>query len=181
MLSLLALSALGEGVWKWKDDNGVVHYSDQPGPGAVRVDLHSQTFAPPDTPSSTAPSRAQRSNPSEQKTYQNLEIWKPAAGETYPNAGGQVEVRLRLEPALQPSDTLAIYLDGKRVEEADNSLDFTLTDVARGAHSLTATVTDGTTGKVLIQSPAVSFFVQQTSIAQPPTGPAIKNRSRPGG
>jgi hypothetical protein len=181
MLSLLALPALGEGVWKWKDDNGVVHYSDQPGPGAVRVDLHSQTFSSPDISSPTTSSRAQRSNQSEQKTYQSLEIWKPAAGESFPNPGGQVEVRLRLEPALQASDTLAIYLDGKRVEDADNSLDFTLTDVTRGAHSLSATVTDGTTGKVVIQSPLVSFFVQQTSIAQPPTGPAIKNRSRPGG
>jgi hypothetical protein len=176
MLILLALPALAEGVWKWKDENGVVHYSDQPGPGAVRVDLHSQTFSSPDNgaTASTSP-RPRRANTSEQ-IYQNLEIWKPEPDENFPNVGGQVEVRMSLEPSLKPSDTLALYLDGKRIEAADNSLDFTLTDVPRGAHSVMASVTDSNTGKVLIQSAAVNFFVQQASVARPPTGPALHNR-----
>jgi len=176
MLAFLALPALGEGVWKWKDENGVVHYSDQPGPGAVRVDLHSQTFSAPDTPSTSAPTPRSQRNSNAATYYQSLEIWKPEPEETFPNTGGQVDVRMRLEPALQGADTLALYLDGKHVEEADNSLDFTLTDVPRGQHSLIATVTDGNTGRVAVQSSPVTFYVQQASVARPPTGPTQRNR-----
>jgi hypothetical protein len=180
ILTLTALPALAEGVWKWKDEHGVVHYSDQPGPGAVRVDLHTQTFSAPETPPPLVTPRQRRSNTSEQ-VYQSLEIWKPAAEETYPNTAGQVDVGIRLEPALRPSDTLALYLDGKHVDAADNSLDFTLTDVPRGTHSVAATITDNNTGKVVIQSPAVTFYVQQVSVAKPPVGPALRNHSRTGG
>ena len=38
---LIALSASAAELWRWKDADGVVHYSDRPVPGAERIDVRS--------------------------------------------------------------------------------------------------------------------------------------------
>jgi len=92
-----------------------------------------------------------------------------------------VDVRLRLEPALASTHAIYLYLDGQRVDgQPLDALDFQLTEVPRGTHSLTAMVTDQD-GKTLAKAPPVVFHVVQTSVANPPTGPALRPQPKPRG
>lgn len=162
----------GETIWKWKDANGVTHLSDQPVAGAQRVDIKVAgvaTAAPAAASSSTQPG----TTPSAQ--YRTLEIWKPAAEETIPNSAGQVPVALRIDPELRPGDLLILYLDGRKVDGAPNALDYELQEIPRGAHTLIASVFEST-GKKLLDSSPVTFYVRQSSAAQPPVGPALRPR-----
>lgn len=95
------------------------------------------------------------------------------------NTGGVVQVRIRLEPAIRPRHTLALYLDGKRIENlAPGALEVDLQDVPRGTHSLVASVFDDA-GKLVQQGQQVVFFVRQESVAQPPVGPILRPPPKP--
>lgn len=173
-------------VWKWVDANGVTHYSDRPVPGAVRMELNvgrstsgSSPAAVPAASAPSAPSVSSSADASPAAPYRNFEIWSPANGETIPNTGGAVTVNVRVDPNLQPGHQLHLYLDGKLVEGfAADATSFDLTEVPRGMHSAVAIITD-VGGKRLQETSAVVFMVRQTSIAQPPVGPALRPAPKP--
>jgi len=177
LLLAAAAGLAGEGIWKWTDAAGVVHYADTPVPGAKRVDLNIQTYSPP--AASTSGTGASPPPPAG-SYYKSVEIWKPAPEENVVNAGGQVSVRIRVEPQLRRDDTLTLYLDGIRVDGfPENSQDYELPNIARGSHTLVATIT-GNNGQRLMDSSTVTFYVRQTSVAQPPVGPTLKpSQGRP--
>jgi hypothetical protein len=168
-------------LWMWKDANGVIHYSDVPGPGAKRVDLtvieaQPRPAAMP-APRPTAASAAQTA--AAPVAYTSLEIWQPENGQSYFEADATVSVRIRSEPAVAPDDQLLLYLDGQRVEGPTNSLDYSLSNLERGAHSLTAQILDAR-GKEKIRSQPVVFHKKQvTTIAPRAVGPNLKAPPRP--
>lgn len=180
----LAMAAVGlaqgsREVWKWTDANGVVHYTDTPQPGATRMQLSG--MAPATAPKPTAPQDASAARPAapERQQYESLQFTQPGNGETFFNSDAQVPVGLALTPSLARGDELALYLDGARVEEfPPTALDFVLTDLPRGAHTLTAAVVDRD-GNMLLRSEARVFHIRQNSVANPPVGQSIKPPPRP--
>ncbi|MET0656542.1 MAG: DUF4124 domain-containing protein [Steroidobacteraceae bacterium] len=182
LLAILAGPAFaGQVVWKWVDANGVTHYADRPVPGATRMELSTGTTSSGSetssygSASSPTPSSAQDVGP----VYRDFEIWKPQAEETIANSGGQVSVNVRIEPIVQPGHTLGLYLDGRLVEGfPPNATSFDLIDVPRGTHSVVAIVTDSRGNRVQ-ETAAIVFYVRQESVAQPPSGPALRPPPKP--
>ena len=163
LLMLLCLPAWATTtVWKWRDPQGVIHYSDQPVPGAEQVTMdagNTYSSAPP-APSASA---GQSSKAAAAFTYTNVEIWKPSNEATLMNTS-TVDVAARVEPSLAPGHQLALYFDGRLVENyPPTATSYTLTDVSRGEHTLTLVVADAQ-GKRLVSSAPVTFYVQQPSI-----------------
>ena len=188
LLLLLALAATSthadtKTVWKWVDERGVTHYSDQPVPGATQVQLNvSSGRQSSGSSSAPRPAAQQPSTPSSSPTeraYRNFEIWKPLREETIANTGGVVEVNVRVDPGLSSQHRLTLYLDGKKVEGfADNATSFELKDVARGMHSVVAIINDPAGTKVQETAP-ISFHVRQESTANPPVGPSLRPPPKP--
>lgn len=154
ILVLAAPALAQQSVWKWRDADGVVHYSDQPVPGAERVQLSTRDSTP-------APAAAQAptsSGPASAPAYKNLEIWKP-----FPEAtvkGAQVSVGIRVEPGLVPGHSLWLYLDGRRVDSGTpNATEYELEELAGGKHSVTALIADAKGQNVLTSQP-VTFSIQ---------------------
>lgn len=180
VLALLAAPALAsQSVWKWVDEKGVTHYSDTPVPGATRVEISigSRADSIPVTPSSNSGTSSVQKD--QAPAYREFEIWKPGDQETIINTGGMVEVRTRLDPALQPGHSIYVYLDGRLVESfPPTALEHTLQEVPRGQHSLVAVIHDRS-GKKIFESPVVRFHVRQASIAQPPVRSPPKPQPRP--
>jgi hypothetical protein len=161
---LASTSSFAATVWKWVDQKGVTHYSDQPVAGAIQVDLSVQTY---DSSEATipAPSRRPKQRPTQSSAddYQDITITSPMNEQTFTGTGGEVSVAVIVEPLVQSSDSVRLELDGLTVSEPNSkNTSFALKDVARGAHSLTASVV-GRNGQVLKQSAPVTFLVQQTS------------------
>lgn len=183
---LLAVAAQATTTYKWVDKNGVVHYSDRPEPGAEKVELQeAQTFQAP-RPSTTSRPATQRASgaAASQAQYDKLDLWKPENDETVANTGNRIDVRLRLEPELQPGHAIWLYLDGKRVDglpQAGES--FTVDNVWRGTHTLHAIVADRG-GQPMARSQTVTFHVQQTTLFSPqrqPPPPVPRPQPTPGG
>jgi hypothetical protein len=165
---LLAAGAFAE-AYTWTDEDGIVHYSDRPHPGATVVDLGETralrpgpTTRQPSTPAATA-SSASDDDGSEPVTtrYTSLEITSPGADETLWNIAGTLNVTLALTPALQPGHQIRAYLDMQ--PQVVNGTSFQLLEVYRGVHNLQVEVIDAT-GKLMIRSRPNRFYVQQNSI-----------------
>jgi hypothetical protein len=167
LLLLITMPVLAANVWKWRDANGVVHYSDQPVPGAEQVSgLISNSYT--STPIGNTASSSTSTSSVVAPNYTNVEIWKPSQEMTVANTGGQVSVGVRVEPALAQNHRLALYMDGKLVPGFPaQGMEYELSEVERGSHTLVLAVIDSQ-GKQVITSAPVEFFVRQPSALNRP-------------
>ena len=166
LLGLLAAGAVVADAYTWTDDEGVVHYSDRPVPGATRIYI-----AEPNTGRSPAPrSNAATAGASDPDTtseptntvrYSSFEVTAPGAEETLWNIEGVLNVSLSLTPALQPGHQVRVYFDGDT--RMVSSMSFQIDEVYRGVHNVQAEVLDPT-GKMLIRTRTNRFYVQQSGI-----------------
>ena len=172
-LALPAAAFGGAEVYRWVDTDGQVHFSDRPSPGAERVAIDvtppGSTTVAGASSSGSAPIAGQ--NASAATAYESLTIQSPEQEQTLWNIGGQLDVAVAPQPALQPGHRLQLVLDGQAVAELEPGTTRTrLSDVYRGQHTLLAKIQDAS-GATLIQSPPVTFYVQQRSVASNP--PAV--------
>jgi len=168
--------------WRWVDANGQVHYSDTPVPGATQIELSgAQTFGssarqPAAANKSASQPASQRSTGANER-YRAFNIVSPKQQETLWNVGTVVNVQIELDPPLQPSHLLDLFVDGQRRNLNTPSTDITLEDVYRGTHTIQAVVVDQS-GAEVIRSLATTFMVQQSSI-QNPNNPNSPNKPQP--
>lgn len=166
LAALLVTSASAGPAYRWVDENGQVHYSDRPRPGAEEIALPESPAPAPQpvrTTTTTTPAAAENEPSS---GYDQLTIVTPAAQSTLWNVAGTVDVAVRVQPALASEHQLRVVLDGQLLETRPGGPRFSIDDVFRGMHSLEVLVQDAA-GNELIRSDAVPFMVQQTSIQNP--------------
>lgn len=192
MVCLVVTPVFGEEAYRWVDEDGVIHFSDTPHPGAERIELGEvQTFSAPTSPAAPAPASpaaAEEEPPAD--LYPTFRIVQPAPEQTIRDNSGTLDISLEVTPRIRTGHRLELFLDGQNVDGIPRATTrFTIDGVARGAHTLRAVLTDGS-GNAVAESPTVRFYVMQTSIQNPanplapgnrptPTPPVI--RPRPGG
>ena len=164
LLGLLAAAAATAEVWRWIDDDGVVHFSDTPRAGAELVDVSESSRstgariyrdAAPSNSDDAATATAQAFK------YESLSISSPGAEETLWNIEGTLSVSLSLSPGLQTGHQVRVYFNGE--PRMVNSTSFTLDEVHRGVHNIQAEVLDAT-GRLMIRSTSNRFYVQQNRL-----------------
>jgi hypothetical protein len=160
------VAAASTTVYKWVDENGVVHYSDQPHPNAQKLQVEGvQTYKPTQLPFSEGIPPAE-APPADTGTYKGCTIQQPTPDETLEDTD-KVSVSVQTDPTTRPGDQIFATLDGAPVNNgAATGHSFSLSSVDRGEHTLAAQVRDST-GQVLCQTPSVTFYVHQPSIANP--------------
>jgi hypothetical protein len=172
LILLIGLAAGGGAmadVFRWVDEEGVVHFSDRPHEGAEIVTLpKSQTFSAPATSRQQQPAEPEtadaETDSDEEAGYTSLRIISPGQDEVLWNTGGALDVRINLEPQLQDGHKVLLFLDDQMVSElAGEQRSFQLSEVFRGTHSLRAEVHDAN-GDGVFRSIAITFTVQQTSV-----------------
>ncbi|SRR5579871_975652 len=163
-------TATGAVLYRWVDSDGIVHYADRPAPGAEKVQIASaQSYKSPPAPSAASPRAANKSPASK---YSRVAITSPTDGQSFVNSGGHVDAAAAVEPGLATGHQLWFELDGTRQPEPAGATFSTSFELGRGTHTLAAVVTDDQ-GHDVVSSAAVTFYVLQHSIAQPPRGPLL--------
>jgi hypothetical protein len=166
LMSVLCTAALAATVYKWVDENGVTHYSDQPHENAEKVTLaQPQTYKAPKTPalSANAPAPAKAGSP-----YASCPIAQPQNEDTFPNATS-VEAAVLTNPQLRAGDQVFLMLDGAKVPNfPTGGGSYVISPIDRGSHTLQAVVQDSS-GNVVCQSANVTFTVLQPSVLNPAT------------
>jgi hypothetical protein len=170
LMPLLCSLALATTVYKWVDENGVVHYSDQPHANAEKLQVKdAQTF--PHSSLGVAPSAGNVPPPAAQRTggpYQGCAVVRPTDQQEFMNLDA-LTISVQTDPALKPGDQIFVSLDGQPINEGKpTGAQFTLSPVDRGTHTLQAQVRD-VDETILCQTPAVTFSIHQPSLLNPNT------------
>jgi hypothetical protein len=166
LMCIAVATAVGAAtVYKWTDENGVTHYSDQPHPGAQKIQIQAvQTYKA--QPVQRTPAYATRNPASAHQVYSVCAVTRPSSQEMFQNTQ-TVPASVHVEPELRAGDQVSVLLDGAPVQSnAPLDSEFVLNSVYRGAHSLSVRVEDST-GTVVCQSPSVPFNVRQASVLAP--------------
>src|SRR3984957_17565501 len=102
LMSLTCSVAVAGTVYKWVDENGVVHYSDQPHENAEKVELKApQTYSSPNTSGSQsyrAPGRG--SGPPPASAYQSCTVSEPTNDQVYMNTD-TVNAGVTIQPTVR--------------------------------------------------------------------------------
>ncbi|MGI9263871.1 MAG: DUF4124 domain-containing protein, partial [Gammaproteobacteria bacterium] len=176
LVILVLSSASYADTWRWVDENGVVNFSDQPHPGAERVDLRAvQTYTAPDWAQNRASrQRDDADDESAAAADTSVTILRPQSDETLWNLEGSLDVLVDVQPAAGPNAKMVFYLDGDRIAGAGGAgASYLITQVYRGTHTLRAAL-ETQNGDQIAISPTVQFHVQETSINNPPGGPGVR-------
>jgi hypothetical protein len=168
LLIALAFAASAAETWRWKDANGVVHYSDRPVPGAERV------FVAPPPKSGEASTAAPRSNPPPTDApqaptvvpYLRCDVTAPA-NDTVFNLVHSVAVTLVIEPWLQAGHRAQVMLNGQVYTDwPAGQASHTMSNLYRGSYTLSVRVLDAA-GRPLCSGAATTFHVRQPSLLMP--------------
>ena len=153
-----------QGIYRWVDDNGVVHFSDTPRDGAEEVEISPvQTFSAP-AAATARPAAAEGEAAEPDALYDALEIVSPSEEETIWNTGGVITVSVSPQPALKPGHSLAIYYNGQLINgDQPRATSVQLSEVFRGEHTISAEIRSAS-GRVLKRADPVTFFYRQTSV-----------------
>ncbi len=161
ILVLLAVwsFAADAAIYTWVDEDGEVHYSDRPHPGAQQLEVSTTLSVDPSwIPDQTLLDEAKRGLAG---SYQSFSILEPQDKETIRTNERLVVVRIILEPALQAGHQIRYYLDGVRVgDERLTSTYFTIRGVERGPHSLRAELLDDK-GQKIAETDQVVFILRK--------------------
>ena len=167
LAALAAFAGHAAVVYKWKDSAGVVHYSDQPVPGAEKITTSSSTGTGAPAARATALPHAPDAKKAEPRLgYTELSIASPAPDQTF--FGDEIiAVSLALNPGLKPDQTITWHLNGKPLDDqGPTTTQFSLAHLDRGTYTLAATITDQQTGES-VSTDGVNFFVRQPSELSP--------------
>ncbi len=99
-----------------------------------------------------------------EKIYK-VEILSPPIDYTFRNSEKvAVEINVRPRLASGSGHEIRVFLDGNLLSEYGSAMNFKISDLDRGTHTLEAVLTD-IAGQELARSNARTFFVQKTSIS----------------
>jgi hypothetical protein len=167
VLTLWCALAAGQGqVYESQDKAGPV-FSDRPTPGAKPIEV-----SPPNV-IQTTPVPRQAAPAASAPYYTALAVSSPGNGATVHTNTGAFDVRIQAAPALRTGDRIRVTLDGTRLQRGFGSTSIRVTEsdwqAAAGAgkemHTLQTAIVDQS-GAVVIQSPAVSFYVRRATVQE---------------
>ena len=164
----MAATAVAATVYKWVDENGVVHYSDQPHADAQKVQVQApQTYKSAEAATGAAPAGMPAPPPlSGPPSYQGCAIAQPTDDQVLLNVDA-LTIIVRTDPSLHPGDKVYLMMDGQPLNKgAATGPQYVLAPVDRGTHTLQAVVRSSD-GGLRCQTPGVTFNVRQSSVLAP--------------
>lgn len=166
LIALMLWPALAAAqVYRWVDDDGVVHYSDQPaGGGAERAELPSLQMADPVESTGGEDGNRPRPGPAP-----GLTLMRPAPEATFRDARGLIPVSVALDGPLTPDQSLVYYLDGQAVGGSPTrKTSLQLEGVSRGPHRLAVALMRG--DREIARTGPVTVYMQPPSAIGPTSG-----------
>lgn len=152
-------------VYKWVDEEGVVHYTDKPpSEGAQPTKLPAlQTYKGGTNPNLNRFDRRGTGASGAAPTV-NLDIVTPSHDETFRDR--TVPVAVMVTPQLKPGQRLVYLLDGVPVSEPTTQTSYAMTEVDRGTHTIGVTVIDDA-GNEHGSAPPVTVHVKPPQVDNP--------------
>ena len=151
--------------------DGQVYFSDQPEPGAEKIEVSPvQTIRLPPVNGQVGTTAQPDDVATEQQNdvtteYTRFAIVNPTREQSVRANDGSVTVYLSLQPELVPGHVITLKIDGEDGKEiiSGDSMTVQLTNLSRGRHTVEVTVVSDQ-GNKLIQAGPVSFYVLRVAL-----------------
>lgn len=141
-ISVLSLSINGEEkkkLYKWVDENGNVHYSDEPRKGAKEFEIKEVPTIKMDTPRIQATGLEAldiAEDPDDfQGGYSVARLNEPLNNSVVRNNAGAITLTAQLTPGLSENHSIRFFLDGRPVSQDPKALTVTVEKQNYGEHS----------------------------------------------
>jgi Domain of unknown function (DUF4124) len=163
---LTAVTAQSAVIYKWTDAKGVVHYSDQPVPGAERIITAGKSSINTYSAQPGSAANGQQAKPGNGTSLPAaVTISSPQPDQNFFN-DEPINVSLS-QTTLKPDQSVTWHLNGKELtDQSPSTTLFVLPNPGRGTFVIAATVTNQTSGEV-ITTPSVTFYVREPSLLSP--------------
>ena len=152
LLAPLYASAQEEKIYRTKDDQGNVIFSDTSSADAIEVEV-----AEPLTYHSTMPLDTIRNTETDDTKvptaylYQRLAITNPANTEAIRSNNGNLSVSFELLPPLHPEHSVQLLIDGKVANTTKSNSTALLENIDRGTHQLSIQIISDKSGEILFK------------------------------
>ncbi|QIR15859.1 DUF4124 domain-containing protein [Shewanella aestuarii] len=160
-LLMVSISCMAT-VYRWVDENGKVHYSDEPIANAEVVELKDNT----QNKIALKETRIESVSPQKEEAVQlEITIVSPFHEETIRDNSGNFDVTVSITPKLPNGVSLALFVDGTIKVQPQTSTVFQLRGIYRGEHTIVVKALDQN-GKVLASSSPRKIFLHQASVGK---------------
>ncbi len=147
-------------IYKYIDKNGNLVLTDEPVPGAKKVETGPVMTIPAIDKNKLPPLPANK--PATSGDYA-ITISSPVADSTFQrNSAEPVPVAVSVSPNLKAGHQLKILLDGKAFSDGA----IAVSALERGSHTLSTQIVD-TQGQTVKQGPSTTFHIQQIGVQSP--------------
>ncbi|WP_318437399.1 DUF4124 domain-containing protein [Photobacterium leiognathi] len=161
-----ASSAQASTIYSWTDENGVVHFTDQPQtPDATAYPLSVTEVSgnieqTADTIATQATDVAVVEEPA--KTITTVSLVSPMHEQTIRNNEGIINIHAVTNSKLNSQTQAQLVLDGVVKGDPQTELTWTLDNVDRGSHQLQIQLVKG--GKVIASSDSITVYLHRATV-----------------
>jgi hypothetical protein len=170
-LCLFALGVNAE-LFKWKDADGNIIFSDQPPADIDKAESevkqeslpHINTVPALDLSNSRAATSPSKSKVNNNASYKSFAIVAPLHDSEVRENSGKVQISVRIEPAIfvERGHQMIIYMDGVEVYKGENT-SVLVDNVDRGTHNVKASIVNNQ-GFILRETRVTTFTLHRFHI-----------------
>ena len=147
-------------IYVWRNEKGVLVFSDSPKPGAEEVKLKPENASIPSMKMETS---LLDIKPKVIKNDYEVVITHPQDNATIRDNTGSVYISGGIKPVFKQGFTIQLYVDGKAHKKPQTRSMFSLRDMDRGEHQIKMNLLDNK-GKVIASSKIVTFYMHRASV-----------------
>ncbi|RJG50562.1 DUF4124 domain-containing protein [Motilimonas pumila] len=169
ILSLLLVSWHGfasqDKVYRWVDDNGVVHYSDKAVAGAkkVHIKISPSHKVPMKASNQTPAAKAEQAAAKEKTVNYQARIISPENDGTIRDNSGNIFVNVEVTPEFDGDHSLQLLIDGKPLGGKIKSTSLKATNIDRGTHTLQVQLIDKG-GKIIASTSSITVHLHRAGL-----------------
>jgi len=157
-LSLQAIAASAT-IYVWRNEQGVLVFSDSPRPGAEEITVNESNIATSPSIDTSVLDITPQKIPN---SYQ-LEITQPKQNETIRDNTGSVYITGLVKPLFKQGYKIQLYLDNKKYQTPQTRAIYILRNINRGEHQVQMKLIDNK-GKVIAESQVITFYMHRASV-----------------
>jgi len=158
-------------IYRWVDENGKTHFSDTAIPGRLEVEIKNNNLLETDDiqpPTSSADPFAvaeEKSAEADVKAIINYQatILSPEDDKPLRSNNGTIDIHVSVEPEKENTQTLQLYLDGKKLGSPQISSTIRALNIDRGTHQVQVKLLDED-GKQLAKTQIVTVHLLRATV-----------------
>jgi len=153
---LLAASAK---IYVWRNEQGVLVFSDSPRPGAEEVKVNPQNTMS----SSSIKTEVLDITPQKIPDKYTVEISQPKDQATIRDNTGSVYIAGLVKPLFKTGLNTQLYLDGNKYQKPQSRAIYILRNINRGEHKIKLVLVNNK-GKEIASSKEITFYMHRASV-----------------